>query len=112
MSTDNDWGKKLDDLWVAFRNAHPDPEPDANFMPRLWQKIDARRHYALCFRRIARGFLTASIAICMLIGMFLLSPIPPTSAFNNSSYVDVLDEDQDMLAYADSLEDADDPQFQ
>ncbi len=36
-------GDKLDALWVEYRNACPDPEAGAGFMPGLWQRIEARR---------------------------------------------------------------------
>jgi hypothetical protein len=32
----------LNALLASYRAASPDPEPSVNFMPQLWQKIDAR----------------------------------------------------------------------
>jgi hypothetical protein len=40
-SQDND--SKLDALFAQYRDAMPDQDPGASFMPGLWQKIDARR---------------------------------------------------------------------
>jgi hypothetical protein len=34
---------KLDALFAEYRGACPDPDGGVNFMPNLWQKIDARR---------------------------------------------------------------------
>ena len=33
---------KLDPLWAEYREACPDPDPSASFMPQLWQRIDNR----------------------------------------------------------------------
>ena len=34
---------RLDDLFHAYREACPDPEPSVNFMPAMWAKIEARQ---------------------------------------------------------------------
>ena len=34
---------RLDALWAEYRDGTPDPEAGPNFMPQLWQKIEARR---------------------------------------------------------------------
>ena len=34
---------KLNPLWAQYREACPDPEPTAGFMPQMWQRIEARR---------------------------------------------------------------------
>lgn len=39
---DND--SKLDALLAQYRDAIPDQDAGANFMPDLWKKIEARRH--------------------------------------------------------------------
>ena len=33
---------RLDALWAEYRESLPDPDP-ANFLPRLWRKIEDRR---------------------------------------------------------------------
>ena len=35
--------QRLDALFRAYREACPAPEPSANFMPNLWQRIEARQ---------------------------------------------------------------------
>ncbi len=34
---------QLDALFQAYLEACPAPEPSANFMPQLWQRIEARQ---------------------------------------------------------------------
>ena len=42
--------ERLDALFRAYRQACPDPEPSADFMPRLWLKIEARERVPLLNR--------------------------------------------------------------
>ena len=35
--------EQIDALFRAYRDACPTPEPGPNFMPDLWQKIEARQ---------------------------------------------------------------------
>ena len=55
---------KLDELFAAYRDALPDRDPSAGFMPELWRRIDQRRKPSLSFGRFARVFVTASLALC------------------------------------------------
>lgn len=93
MSQDNlPGGDKLDALWAEYRQACPDPEAGAGFMPGLWQRIEARRAANLSvFRRVAQVCVGATVALTVLMGVVLiphLQRIPVDSA----SYVDVLTE--------------------
>lgn len=67
---------KLDALWRAYRAACPDPEPSANFMPCLWQRIEARRSVAFSFQRMVSGFVTAAAAVAIAIGVYVSLPRP------------------------------------
>jgi alkyl hydroperoxide reductase subunit AhpF len=58
---------KLDTLLKAYRDACPDTEPAANFMPVLWQKIEARRSFWFAFQREARAVMTASAALFVVL---------------------------------------------
>ncbi len=57
----------LDTLLGAYRRACPDVEPTANFMPAIWQKIEARRSFWFVFQREARAVMTASAALFVLL---------------------------------------------
>ncbi len=92
----------LDSLFAAYREAVPDPEPAADFMPRVWRGIEARRSVPASLRHIAQSFITAAAAICLFLSVVLLRPSTPTPVFSTGSYVEVLASDQtpERLAYA------------
>lgn len=58
---------RLDALFQRYRVACPDVEPGANFMPRMWMKIEARRSFWFVFRRLAQTAMTACAALCLLL---------------------------------------------
>lgn len=92
---------KLDALWAEYREACPDPEPSAQFMPQLWQRIEANREArasSLLFRRWAEVWLVATIMLAVLMGTFLIPRFQGAPAYQ-ATYVDV-------LAAADSASDA------
>ncbi len=61
----------LTNLFAAYRDACPDPEAGENFMPQLWQKIEARRAFAFRLKRLARGIITVAAAASLAMGVFL-----------------------------------------
>jgi len=85
--------RRLDELFSSYRAACPDPEPGPNFMPTLWQKIDARRNFALSFGRWARGLVTAGAAIAMLMAVIVGLPSYRNASVYLATYVDVLDDE-------------------
>jgi len=83
---------RLDTLFMAYREACPDREPGADFMPQLWQKIEARDRVSTVFGRLARNLVTAALALSVLLGLAVSlssrgAPLP------SESYVEVLAED-------------------
>lgn len=84
------FNEQLDRLLKAYREACPDPEPSSGFMPRVWQKVEARRSYNQFLRRWAQGFVTAAAALSLLMVAFLAIPRSQTSFVPNSTYVEVL----------------------
>jgi hypothetical protein len=81
---------KLDSLWRAYRAACPDQEPSANFMPGLWQRIEARRNFAFSFQRMVRGFVTVAAALTIAIGVYVSLPSPTPASETN--YLEALAE--------------------
>jgi hypothetical protein len=84
---------KLDALWVEYREACLDPEPSPEFMPRLWQKIEARRvETTSVFRRVAQICVMATLALTLFMSVVLIpryqSEVTTTSY--NGTYVDSL----------------------
>ena len=81
--------QRLDALFRAYHDACVAPDPSANFMPRLWQRIEARQGFSFSFLRIARGFVTAAVAAALAMTIYLATP-RHTVALSNGTYVDVL----------------------
>jgi hypothetical protein len=94
-------------LWVEYRQAVPDPEPSADFMPKLWRRIDARRQEPLSvFRRLAQVCVMTTLALALL--MSVIIPELQQQPGLVGTYVDALAEEQSrnyaaMLAADDVL---------
>jgi hypothetical protein len=80
--------ERLDALFRAYRSACIAPEPSANFMPNLWQRIESRQNFTFSFRRIANAFVTASVALSIAFGVYMA--IPHADPYYAQSYVEVL----------------------
>jgi hypothetical protein len=93
--------QKLDRLLTEYKNACPEVDAGASFMPGVWRRIEAKRQFTFALQRWARGFVTAAAAACVLAGMVLVSPLSQHSLFYATTYLDVLDADHDRYAYAD-----------
>ena len=82
---------KLDALWVEYRDACPDPEPSAGFMPRMWQRIEARRvamTFTLPPRWCRLGAGHGGLAI--VLGAVVIPRSAEAAAGIRRHYVDVL----------------------
>src|ERR1051326_7383800 len=82
--------EKLDALFRAFAKACPDRDPSANFMPKLWQQIEARQTYTFSFRRMANALVTAAVALSIVLGVYM--SIPRTNGYSSQSYIEALAE--------------------
>jgi hypothetical protein len=81
---------RLDAIWKEYRDACPDPEASAAFMPGLWQRIEARRVANLSiFRRLVQVCVGATLALTVLMGVVLI-PRLENALIYNATYVDVL----------------------
>jgi len=89
MSMRGNDDEKLDALFRAYRDACPDPEVSANFMPTLWARIESRQTFLFSFRRMANAFVTAAVALSIALGVFMSIPrSTPTST--PETYVEAL----------------------
>lgn len=81
--------KKLNALFETFA-ALPNPEPSANFMPVLWQKIEARQQqtFTFSFKRMANAFAAAAVALTLALSVYMY--VPRTPSLPSQSYLDVL----------------------
>ncbi|MEO6760319.1 MAG: hypothetical protein ABIO24_12750, partial [Saprospiraceae bacterium] len=93
MSLGKNHEQSLDQLFAEYRNACPDPEPGANFMPTLWQRIEARRNPMLQWVTMSRRALVGALALCMVLGVVLGTALS-SSQFYQSTYIEALDADE------------------
>ncbi|MBI2680276.1 MAG: hypothetical protein HYX25_04620 [Candidatus Solibacter usitatus] len=82
---------RLDALFRAYRQAVPDPEPSADFMPRLWQKIEARERVPLLFGKLARNLVTIAVALSVMMAVAVSLTRLDTHVYSKQSYVEVLE---------------------
>lgn len=87
--------EKLDALFRAFA-ACPTPEPSANFMPVLWQKIEARQTFTFSFRRMANTFAAAAVALTVALSVYMY--VPRTPAVPSQTYLDALADAHPLVA--------------
>jgi hypothetical protein len=83
----------IDELFRAYRDACPEPEPGPDFMPAMWARIEARETSANWFGRFAKGLVTAAVATSVILGM-ALSSLNRSNAFFDATFVDALRADQ------------------
>jgi hypothetical protein len=80
---------RLDEFFQKYRAACPEIEPGANFMPALWQRIEARHSFWFVFQGLARTAATASAALCLL--LLLLNLVAPSQSYLPApTYTDAL----------------------
>ena len=83
--------EKLNQLLAVYKEAVPDPEASPQFMPRLWQRIEARRNESLSiFRRLAEVCVLATLALALLMSVFH----PQSDPGVTGNYVDALNDEQ------------------
>jgi hypothetical protein len=82
---------RLDALWAEYRDATPDLDAGPNFMPQLWQKIEARRvETTSVFRRLAQICVMATIALALVMSAVLIPHGNNDEVFYSGTYVDIL----------------------
>ena len=87
---------RLDALFREFASVCPDREPSANFMPKLWQQIEARQTETFSFRRMANALVTAAVALSIVLGVYM--SIPRTNGYSSQSYIEALADANPMEA--------------
>jgi hypothetical protein len=91
MSMRGNEDQQLDALFRAYREACPEPEVSANFMPTLWARIDSRQTFLFSFRRMANGFVTAAVALSIALGVYMSIPRNNTGTYTGT-YLEALAE--------------------
>ena len=92
----------LDELFRRYRNACPDVDASANFMPLLWQKIEARHSFWSVFQNLARAGMAGCAALALLL---LALNFAGTQPLAHPSYTDALvaDHNVEKTYYAESV---------
>jgi hypothetical protein len=85
-----DENTELDTLLRAYRDACPDPDASANFMPELWRRIEERQRTVFFMGRWARNLVTAAAVLSLGMAAYLYIPRGHSSLFSVESYVEAL----------------------
>jgi hypothetical protein len=82
---------RLNELFQSYREAseYDDAESGANFMPKVWARIEAREVSTNWFGRVAKMLVTAALAASVILGM-IISSLNQSSSFFNATFVDAL----------------------
>ena len=84
---DQDRFEELEKLWEAYRWATPEPEASAEFMPRLWSRIEAERPagWVRPFEWLAARLLPVAAALTLALAVLIWD-----SNGTPTGYVDLL----------------------
>lgn len=93
MQMANDSNDRLDALFAAYREACPDPESGADFMPGLWRRIEAARTPVFAWAMWSRRVLVMAAALCVLLAVVWVSPLQGPGVFYQATYVETLNEE-------------------
>src|SRR5580698_1129330 len=77
---------RLSQLFRAYREAMPDPEPAVNFMPAMWAKIEQREKSDNWMGQFAKALVTAAVAAYLITAMVSPSPSSKKKAYYNVAY--------------------------
>lgn len=81
---------RLNDLFHAYRDACPDPEPSVNFMPVMWAKIEARQASSTVFNRMAKALVTAALGASVIMAILSSSYSQPANPAYEGTYIQAL----------------------
>src|SRR5438128_1328225 len=62
---------RLNELFLAYRDACVVPGASPNFMPGLWARVEARENSRNIFGRMARALVTAALAASVVLGLLV-----------------------------------------
>lgn len=102
--TNDDSG--LNNLFERYRSACTEIEASVNFMPSIWQKIEARHSFRFVFQRLARPLMAGSAALVLLLLILNLVSGQHTR-LTAPSYVDALlaDHTAEKTYYTEAIRD-------
>jgi hypothetical protein len=88
--SESEFDARLDDLFHAYRDACPDPEPSVNFMPEMWAKIEARQASSTVFNRMAKALVTAALGASVIMALLSSSYSQPVGSTYEGTYIQAL----------------------
>lgn len=93
----------LDVLFQSYRNACPEVEASAGFMPSLWQRIEARHSFWSVFQGFARTAMAGCAALALL--LLALNFVDMENGPISPSYTDALvaDHSAEKTYYAETV---------
>ncbi len=95
---------ELDALFRSYRAACPEVEAGPDFMPTLWQKIEARQNFWSVFGHLGKTMTTASAALFLLLLVLNLLTSPGVR-YVAPTYADALmaDHTAEQTDYAEAI---------
>jgi hypothetical protein len=97
---------QLDALFRAYHTACEPRPVNPNFMPELWQKIEKAQSAVFSFRRIAKRFVTAAVAVSMVWAIVAFLPSQQNAVGYSATYIDALAAHNEALSAHSATENA------
>ena len=92
--------RQVDALFASYREACPEVEPSASFMPSIWARIDAQRGWMWHLKGYAQRMALATAAVFMMLAGLHLGSVGKAESLLAQSYVDVLQDSAATEDYA------------
>ncbi len=90
--------RHLERMLERYARACPEVEPGSNFMPGVWQRIDARRSFSFKLASYAKILTMTAASLCLAAGLFEVSAYGPATQLVCNRFVEILDDDSDSEA--------------
>lgn len=90
--------QELDELFAAYREACPDVDTSANFLPAVWQRIEATTRFWPAFERAAKFAVALCAAACLALGLLNVHIGSVSGQVTEQSYAEALASDQNSEA--------------
>jgi hypothetical protein len=79
----------FDRLLAAYRDACGEPDIPADFMPRLWNRIESGQHWTKQLWKWSNGFVAAAAAASLFFVMLQMLPKRPAVVYT-ATYLEAL----------------------
>lgn len=86
---DSELPQEVRELFTRYRDAMPVPDASPQFMPLLWERIEAQQRTDVLLWRFSRAFVGMSAVLCLLLSAALFVPVQQTTP-SATTYVEVL----------------------